>query len=1153
MLHLSMLRSPELNSILLKVNIQAKVDLPNEVSQPLPVSGNGSDGGGVGDSEDDGSAPSPQSEAVTNELQELTLQSSNGLSPLNKRKNEHSSETGPQMEGQANEGRTSPRLRRQCHSTFSQQEERLLQVLQLKLQQRRTREELASQGIMPPAGLQNHRLPSAVKALKSPAAFHEQRRSLERARTEDYLKRKIRSRPERAELVRMHILEETSAEPSLQATQMKLKRARLADDLNEKIAQRPGPMELVEKNILPVDSSVKEAIIDNHVPYSALADNSSFDEDSSDALSPEQPGSQESLGSLPSPTEAKSVDQHQALPTSPTQYLVSLPTGAELNKFKPLSDQQIAKLANGVSSPAAKPVPTLIKQSQPKMTRDKNQRNKKLKEPKSRVKKLKYHQYMPPDQKLEKATLPLDTAYSKLLQQQQLFLQLQILCQQQQHYNYQTILPAPPKQNNEQQASSGSTPVRPLTTSTSSSGPGALPRQNSCTATVKPPASLPSNLDDLKVAELKQELKLRGLPVSGTKTDLIERLKNYQEQARVGGAPAVPTPAPTVSKTVPLISKPTELVVAFTPVPVPTTTTTTTAAVRSGSTPTPVTGVCPGEVVVTSAAKPAVPVSTPPVSPAPSDRSVQSMDDTTPPELPAEPGRSSPMQVVCKEEIPCLNGVSSHIMLAPSAIRGSGPEGKDPQATIKDRMLQEKDKQIEELTRMLRQKQQLVEALRLQLDQEKRTQQQQQQPAPSLLPNPPVSRDSIAVKQENLPSSCPLSGKSNPSGPHPSQAKPPRTSPSPTGTAGPNPLPIKTVMVKQEGGGGGCQQPAPAILLSSSQPSRVTTGLLRTIAQAQTPGLLTNGAGTHILLTMTPQKTDVGSAPPPASSTKDQPTTQAVTSSPSQQQAQQTTPTTQSKQEPQTETMTQTGKKDQKVGLQLITGTSGAVLSYALTPQNLQPFFPNNATESSLQTRVNNESSSSHKENSRSQEMDDLFDILIESGEISVNAKDATTSLNTPSPQSVSPTLAVSSPQTSLKVEPPSPQLLLEPITDSQFSNQESRLEDFLVSTTGVPLLSVDHDGTQPLSLIDDLHNQMLSSSSILEHPHSPMDTSDMHFTTDSTCLTLDLADTNLDSMEWLDLTMGGSSVGLAPLNSVSHSVFSTDFLDSHDLHLHWD
>lgn len=59
---------------------------------------------------------------------------------------------------------------------------------------------------------------------------------------------------------------ETSAEPSLQAKQLKLKRARLADDLNEKIAQRPGPMELVEKNILPVESSLKEAIIGEAMP-----------------------------------------------------------------------------------------------------------------------------------------------------------------------------------------------------------------------------------------------------------------------------------------------------------------------------------------------------------------------------------------------------------------------------------------------------------------------------------------------------------------------------------------------------------------------------------------------------------------------------------------------------------------------------------------------------------------------------------------------------------------------------------------------------------------------------------------------------------------------------------------------------------------------
>uniref|UniRef100_A0A8C6LNS7 Phosphatase and actin regulator n=1 Tax=Nothobranchius furzeri TaxID=105023 RepID=A0A8C6LNS7_NOTFU len=85
-------------------------------------------------------------------------------------------------------------------------------------------------------------------------------RSLERARTGNFLKHKLCSRPERSELVRMHILEETQAEPSLQATQMKLKRARLASDLNEKISHRPGPMELVEKKILPVVSGVEELI-----------------------------------------------------------------------------------------------------------------------------------------------------------------------------------------------------------------------------------------------------------------------------------------------------------------------------------------------------------------------------------------------------------------------------------------------------------------------------------------------------------------------------------------------------------------------------------------------------------------------------------------------------------------------------------------------------------------------------------------------------------------------------------------------------------------------------------------------------------------------------------------------------------------------------
>lgn len=89
-------------------------------------------------------------------------------------------------------------------------------------------------------------------------------------------------------------------------------------------------------------------------------------------------------------------------------------------------------------------------QSQPKSASEKSQRSKKAKEPKPKVKKLKYHQYIPPDQKQDKGAPAMDSSYAKILQQQQLFLQLQILNQQQQqqqqqHYNYQAILPAPPK------------------------------------------------------------------------------------------------------------------------------------------------------------------------------------------------------------------------------------------------------------------------------------------------------------------------------------------------------------------------------------------------------------------------------------------------------------------------------------------------------------------------------------------------------------------------------------------------------------------------------------------------------------------------------------------------------------------------------------
>lgn len=109
------------------------------------------------------------------------------------------------------------------------------------------------------------------------------------------------------------------------------------------------------------------------------------------------------------------------------------------------------------------------------------------------------------------------------------------------------------------------------------------------------------------------------------------------------------------------------------------------------------------------------------------------------------------------------------------------------------------------------------------------------------------------------------------------------------------------------------------------------------------------------------------------------------------------------------------------------------------------------------------------------------------------------------------------------------------------------RLEDFLESTTGKPLLGVEPGG--PTTLIVDLHNQMLSTPSILDHPRCPMDTCDMSFSSHSAS---DLVDSAPDSMDWLEFGVGATAVegpGLVHINGHNHSsLFSADFLDTSDL-----
>ncbi|XP_019395682.1 PREDICTED: MKL/myocardin-like protein 2 isoform X3 [Crocodylus porosus] len=1032
---------------------------------------------GTADTEDDSGsltrlAPSPHSEAVAHEFQELSLQPNQYLPPLKERKN----------------------------------------VLQLRLQQRRTREQLVDQGIMPP--------------LKSPAAFHEQIKSLERARTENFLKHKIRSRPDRSELVRMHILEETFAEPSLQATQMKLKRARLADDLNEKIAQRPGPMELVEKNILPVDSSVKEAIIAvGQENYPQALEDYSFDEDSSDALSPDQPASQESQGSAASPGEPKPSDSPSPVIPNTISAAQYPPLTSPVLEFlkPPLTTEQrstasVTLITNTVSS--AKPGPTLVKQSHPKNPNDKH-RSKKCKEPKPRVKKLKYHQYIPPDQKGEKNEPQMDSNYARLLQQQQLFLQLQILSQQQQHYNYQTILPAPLKSLNDKQISNGNTPLNTLSNSTPTTVAN-TPRQNNNTPSRKP-GPLPSSLDDLKVAELKMELKLRGLPVSGTKTDLIERLKPYQDLNNNGV---------TTSNTTTTATSTGEVTVGF---PISTLNKAVVSSVSS----------FPTEKTSTAKAAHTESTSSPlPISPSPSEQSNLSTDDTNMTDSftemmtmmsPSQFLNTSPLRVTTNED---------------SASHASGSmSSMEFDAAEKDRKLQEKEKQIEELKRKLEQEQKLVEELKMQLEVEKRGQQQAQSSSNSITALD-QKQCSAAVKDENALPDC-SNGNQSASIANHSLAQP-------MSTSSQSLVAKKAVIIKQE------------VPVAKAEPQNVISQFYvssqqqpQTAVVAQPQALLTTQGTAQLLLPLSIQGPNSStSVQLPVGNIKLQAQSQARIQVPSQITAPvsstglaQTAPqihTSQSKQNSVSQHVLSQVQQIRKPG----------------SPSQSQPYIvqhtlfsrpvtktkdPPRYEEAIKQTR-NMQASHREVSSAHSQQMDDLFDILIKSGEISLPIKEEPSPISKMRPV----TANITTMPVNTVVSRPPPQVQMAPPVSLELANSlENQLEALLDGTlppgNEIPQLTSSSEDRESFSLIEDLQSDLLNHSSMLDHSQSPMETSDPQFTANSSCLSLDLSDTNLDNMEWLDITMPNSSSGLTPLGSAAPSMFSTDFLDPQDLQLHWD
>ncbi|XP_073351302.1 myocardin-related transcription factor A-like [Pagrus major] len=1229
----------------------------------------------------DASIPSLQSEAVASDLQELSLQPAPNLPPVTERKN----------------------------------------VLQLKLQQRRSREELVKQGIMPP--------------LKSSASFHEQRRSLERARTEDYLKRKIRSRPERSELIRMHILEETSAEPSLQAKQLQLKRARLADDLNDKISHRPGPMELIHKNILPVHSSIKQAIIETQFPKAA-GENSSCDEDSNYSLSPELPVSQESpLGLLPLPSPPETLTR-SSFP-SPTQAPPPVPPLPPISGSSPS-----LKLTNGTAGPPVQRTISQIKY-QPKPNCDRSaQKHKKPKDNKPKIKKLKYHQYIPPDQKGDKEPPPhLDSSYAKILQQQQLFLQLQILNQQQQHYNYHAILPAPPKPQTDQQPSSSSSsnpmitssPPRPVATPTiAPSNRGS----HSCQSSAPKPAPLPPNLDEMKVAELKSELKLRSLPVSGTKNDLIERLRTYLELnggsdttsslaaggttgpgAEGAGEPST-TAATTTNNTLQQQFQFQCHQISL-----------TAQSADAGNSATPAVAtpqqLCGGTVSPRNTSLTRSDHS--PGALSPEDTSFNSnalgeMMSSPLTQLSLQPRSAAQLPINIKEEPKCSTpapcqfalkaaSLQKHCLVSTTAFTTTTTA---PGVTVdKDKMLQEKDKQIEELTRMLRQKQRLVEVLRMQLEQGKNggrvpeplvlVRVKQEPPDKPSVPltfgNPPLPRPSssvssemdvtkVTVKQEaieaeedvsevamQLPDSHGLpqsSTQTQEAQMKPEQKKQPHICLQQTTLQFAQQQAIQKLLLQQQHNIQNQQrmiqncsqtlenqqklsqqrkkkshkqqlkqlqqqqqskqhqqqmQLKQQILLKqqksflqqqnkkqhqqTKQLQQIQIHLKQQTVQQQapqvsqthlnqqsgsapslpldllkgnsTPTLVTDSNGNHFLIALTNHIPENQRTYAPQTKATNQITLQRVQSAPvklsDHHPDQLPKAENQTKQSEHVGFLKQQKTKPQNGGLQVSADQPQQVLSQCLSaPPSLQPFFPDQQTAPSGKDTSSPSSqielcpgldalfsplspasiktTASSPDNKDTEHEDDFIDIILQTGEMSPTftpAPDPSLDPNSPPPSPLQLLLSPPIPTSCDTLHSPaSVRSGLQNLTDATEERRHlgdagsGRLEDFLESTTGKPLLGVEPGGA--LTLIDDLHSQMLCTPSILDHPSSPMDTSDMVVE----------GEPGLDSMDWLDLTIGGvrgeETPTLAPLApQTPPSVFSVDFLDSYDLQIHWD
>lgn len=112
----------------------------------------------------------------------------------------------------------------------------------------------------------------------------------------------------------------------------------------------------------------------------------------------------------------------------------------------------------------------------------------------------------------------------------------------------------------------------------------------------------------------------------------------------------------------------------------------------------------------------------------------------------------------CSTPPPCQFSLKSASLHKHRLVSSAAPTAPTTASSVdKDRMLQEKDKQIAELTRMLRQKQRLVEELKILLEKGKRESQVSELPIPPRVKEEPPDNSDVALSTSSPPLSPQIS------------------------------------------------------------------------------------------------------------------------------------------------------------------------------------------------------------------------------------------------------------------------------------------------------------------------------------------------------------------------------------------------------------